>query len=300
MAATPIGFIGVGRMGGPMAAHLLAAGHELVVFDLDEAALAAIEAKGARRARSAVEVASAAETVFLSLPTPDIVQRVVTGEDGIARGNRVRTVVDLSTTGPRIAAAIAAELAKEGRVTSVDAPVSGGIAGARAGTLAVMVSCPHDTFAEVEPMLRLFGKIFYCGENPGLAQTMKLCNNLLSAAALAVTSEAVAMGVKAGLDPKLMIDVINSGSGRNTATESKFPRAVLPGTFDFGFATSLLLKDVRLCVEEAQGMGVPMVVGAAVCQLLAVTNATFGPASDFTNMARLLEQWTGVEMRSRA
>jgi 3-hydroxyisobutyrate dehydrogenase-like beta-hydroxyacid dehydrogenase len=297
--ATPIGFIGVGRMGGPMASHLLAAGHELIVFDLDEAALAAIAAKGARRAGSAAEVASAAETVFLSLPTPDVVQKVATGEGGVTGGNRVRRVVDLSTTGPRIAAAVAADLAKAGRIVAVDAPVSGGIAGARAGTLAVMVSCPRDTFAEVEPLLKLFGKLFYCGDKPGLAQTMKLCNNLLSAAALAVTSEAVAMGVKAGLDPRLMIEVINSGSGRNTATESKFPRAVLPGTFDFGFATGLLLKDVRLCVEEAQGMGVPMMVGAATCQLLAITNAMFGPASDFTNVARVLEQWAGIEMRAR-
>jgi 3-hydroxyisobutyrate dehydrogenase-like beta-hydroxyacid dehydrogenase len=298
MSAAQIGFIGVGRMGGPMASRLLAAGHELIAFDLDEAALAAIVAKGARRAGSAVEVASAAEIVFVSLPTPDIVQKVVTGEGGIARGNRVRTVVDLSTTGPRIASAIAADLAAEGRIVPVDAPVSGGIAGARAGTLAVMVSCPRDTFAEVEPLLARFGKLFYCGEKPGLAQTMKLANNLLSAAALAVTSEAMAMGVKAGLDAKLMIDVINSGSGRNTATQDKFPRAVLPGTFDFGFATGLLLKDVRLCVEEAQAMGVPMVTGSAVLQLLAVTNAIFGPASDFTNVARVVEQWAGVEVRS--
>lgn len=296
MAAGAVGFVGVGRMGGPMASHLLEAGHELIAFDLDRAALDAIVAKGARRAASVVEVASAAETVFLSLPTPDIVRDVAAGEGGVARGNRVRTVVDLSTTGPRVASAIAAELSKEERVF-VDAPVSGGIAGARAGTLAVMVSCPRATLAEVEPMLQRFGRVFYCGEKPGLAQTMKLCNNMLSAAALAATAEAMAMGVKAGLDAGLMLDVINSGSGRNTATQDKFPRAVLPGTFDFGFATGLLLKDVRLCVEEAQAMAVPMFVGAAVCQILAATNATFGAGSDFTNVARLLEQWAGVEVR---
>lgn len=296
MAAGPVGFVGVGRMGAPMASHLLEAGHELVVFDRDRAALDAIAAKGARRAASVVEVASAAETVFLSLPTPGVVRNVAIGDGGVARGNRVRTVVDLSTTGPRVAASVAAELAREDRVF-VDAPVSGGIAGARAGTLAVMVSCPRPTLAEIEPMLQCFGRVFYCGEKPGLAQTMKLCNNMLSAAALVATSEAMAMGVKAGLDAGLMIDVINSGSGRNTATQDKFPRAVLPGTFDFGFATGLLLKDVRLCVEEAQAMAVPMFVGAAVCQILAATNATFGDASDFTNVARLLEQWAGVEVR---
>jgi 3-hydroxyisobutyrate dehydrogenase-like beta-hydroxyacid dehydrogenase len=298
MSNQTLGFVGVGRMGGPIAGHLLGAGVDLTIFDISGQNMAPLLARGARRADSAVEVASTAETVFVSLPTPDIVREVIVGPGGLAEGTRVRRIVDLSTTGPRVSAAIAAELAHRGGLVLVDAPVSGGIAGARAGTLAVMVSCPREVLAEVEPWLRHFGKVFYCGEKPGLAQTMKLANNLLSAAALAVTSEAVAMGVKAGLDPKLMIDVINAGSGRNTATEAKFPRAVLPGTFDFGFATGLLLKDVRLCVEEAQAMGVPVIVGAAVLQLLGITNATFGPDSDFTNVARVLEQWAGVEMRS--
>ena len=105
------------------------------------------------------------------------------------------------------------------------------------------------------------------------------------------------MGVKAGLDPKLMVEVINAGSGRNSATQDKFPRAVLPRTFDFGFATGLSYKDVRLCVDEAEALGVPMVVGSAVRQLLAVTNATFGAESDFTNVVRTVEQWAGVEVR---
>src|SRR5579875_2888653 len=124
MAAIPLGFVGVGRMGGPMASHLLAAGHELIVFDRDRAVLDAIAAKGARLAGSALEVASETETVFLSLPTPDIVRQVATGPDGLAAGERVRTVIDLSTTGPRMAATVAAELA-ERRVAFVDAPVSG-------------------------------------------------------------------------------------------------------------------------------------------------------------------------------
>jgi 3-hydroxyisobutyrate dehydrogenase-like beta-hydroxyacid dehydrogenase len=126
---------------------------------------------------------------------------------------------------------------------------------------------------------------------------MKLANNLLAAAALAISSEAIVMGVKAGLDPKLMVEVINAGSGRNSATQDKFPRAVLPRTFDFGFATGLSYKDVRLCVDEAEALGVPMVVGSAVRQLLAVTNATFGAESDFTNVVRTVEQWAGVEVR---
>ena len=152
-----------------------------------------------------------------------------------------------------------------------------------------MVSCPKATFDELEPILKTFGKIFFTGEKPGLAQTAKLANNLMAAAALVITSEAMAMGVKAGLDARVLIDIINVSSGRNSASEDKFPRSVLPGTFDFGFATGLSYKDVRLCVDEAEAMGVPMVVGAAVRQMLAVTQAKFGAQSDFTSIAKVLE-----------
>jgi 3-hydroxyisobutyrate dehydrogenase-like beta-hydroxyacid dehydrogenase len=300
MSKLHVGFIGVGRMGAPMVTRLLSAGHRVTAFDVNGENLARAVANGAQPAGSASEVGSAAATVFISLPTPDIVQQVVLGDSGIIRGNRVRTLVDLSTTGPRVAAAIAAELAASGRVVMVDAPVSGGVAGAVNGTLAVMVSGPRATFEEMVKLLETFGKVFFCGEGPGLAQTLKLANNLLAAAALVVTSEAMAMGVKAGLDPQVMLKVINVSSGRNTATMDKFPRAVLPGTFDFGFATGLSYKDVRLCVDEAEAMGVPMVVGAAVRQMLAVTNATFGPEADFTHVAKVLEQWANVEIRNPA
>src|SRR5262249_48935469 len=153
---------------------------------------------------------------------------------------------------------VAREVGKR-NITLVDAPVSGGVSGAKAGTLAVMVSCPKATYPQVEPILKTFGKLFYVGEKPGLAPIAKLGNNLRAAAAMVVASEALAMGVKAGIDPQVMIDIINAGSGRNSATQDKFPRSILPGTFDFGFATGLSYKDVRLCVDEAEALGVPMV-----------------------------------------
>ena len=156
---------------------------------------------------------------------------------------------------------------------------------------------PRASFEIAEPLLKNFGKLFFVGEKAGLAQVAKLGNNLLAAAALVISSEALVMGVKAGIDPKIMLDIINAGSGRNSATQDKFPRSILPGTFDFGFATGLSYKDVRLCVDEAENMGVPMVVGAAVRQMLAVTNAKFGPTSDFTSITRVLEEWAGVEVR---
>lgn len=297
MAGKLLGFVGVGRMGGPMALRLLDAGYKLCVYDVSPEALKPFIERGAQIASSPAEVASQAETVLLSLPMPDVVRSVALGgNDGVINGSKVKTVIDLSTTGPGAAAQIAGLLADRS-ISWVDAPVSGGVTGAKAGTLAVMVSCPKPRFEQIEPMFKVFGKVFYTGEKPGLAQSAKLANNLLAATALVATSEAMAMGVKAGLDARVLIDIINASSGRNSASVDKFPRTILPGTFDFGFATGLSYKDVRLCVDEAETMGVPMVVGAAVRQMLAVTKARFGADSDFTHVAKLLEEWAGVEIR---
>jgi 3-hydroxyisobutyrate dehydrogenase-like beta-hydroxyacid dehydrogenase len=296
MAKPTIGFIGTGRMGGPMAGRLLDAGYSLSVYDTQAEATKHLVARGARLAHSPAEVASASDIVLTSLPTPDIVKNVALGPNGISSGNRARIVIDLSTSGPGAAKLIAQEFAPR-NMTLVDAPVSGGINGAVNGTLAVMVSCPKATLEVVEPILKNFGKLFYTGEKPGNAQTAKLANNLMAATALVITSEAMAMGVKGGVDAKVLIDIFNSSSGRNTATSDKFPRAVLPGTFDFGFATGLSYKDVRLCIDEAEAMGVPMVCGSVVRQMLAITIAKYGASSDFTSIAKVLEEWAGVQMR---
>ena len=296
MEQQTLGFIGVGRMGGLMSARLLNNGHKVVVYDVAEDAVAALEKKGAQRAGSAAEVAGKADTVFLSLPDPEIVHRATLQTGGVIEGTRVKRVVDFSTIGPRTASLVAKGLA-ERDIVYVDAPVSGGLKGAREGTLAVMVSCPKNVYVELEPILKTFGKPFHLGESAGQAQTMKLANNLLAAAAIALTSEAMVMGVKAGLNPKVMLDVLNAGSGRNSASQDKFPKSVLPGTFDFGFATGLSYKDVRLCIDEAEALGVPMICGAAVRQMLAVTNAMYGADSDFTSICKVVESWAGVEVR---
>jgi 3-hydroxyisobutyrate dehydrogenase-like beta-hydroxyacid dehydrogenase len=280
-----------------MANRLLDAGYRLCVYDVSDEATAPLVARGAELAASPAEVASIADTVFMSLPTPEVVREVALGGNGgLINGSKVRTVIDLSTTGPGVATEVAGKLA-ERKIAWVDSPVSGGVTGAKAGTLAVMVSCPKPAYQMLEPVLKVFGKLFHAGEKPGLAQTAKLANNLLAATAMVATSEAMAMGVKAGLDAKVLIDIINASSGRNSASQDKFPRAILPRTFDFGFATGLSYKDVRLCVEEAEAMGVPMVVGGAVREMLAVTRARFGAGSDFTYIAKVLEEWAGVEIK---
>src|SRR5581483_9848156 len=281
-------------MGGLMAGRLLDAGHTLSIFDTSEEALAPLVARGCKRATSAAGVASDAEIVFASLPTPAIVERTALGEGGVIKGTRIKTFVDMSTSGPRAAQAVATGLGGK-KIVAVDAPVSGGMAGARNGTLAVMVSCPKNTYDALESHLKNFGKLFFIGEKPGSSQTMKLVNNLLAACSLAITCEGMVMGAKAGLDAKTMIDVLNVSSGRSSATQDKFPRAILPRTFDFGFATGLSYKDVRLCLEEAEALGVPMIVGSAVRQVLAITSALYGPDSDFTSMVKCTEQWAGAE-----
>jgi 3-hydroxyisobutyrate dehydrogenase-like beta-hydroxyacid dehydrogenase len=290
-SAATLGFIGLGSMGSAMAPRLLSAGHDVIAYDVNPAALDAFRAAGGRTAPDVSSVGAAAQIIFLSLPTPQIVRDVA----GTLAAGQQRLVIDLSTTGPAISAEVAALLEAQG-IALIDAPVSGGRAGALAGRLSLMVACPSALYSEVEPLLALFGKPFHVGETAGMAQTMKLLNNILSVVALAATSEAMVMGVKAGLDPRVMIDVLNASSGRNSATTDKIPRAVLPRSFDFGFATQLSLKDVRLCLEEAERFGVPMIVGTAARTMLNITQASFGGQSDFTSMIRVIEGWAGVEV----
>ena len=286
-------------MGVRMANRLLDAGHALVIYDTNAAAMEPLLRRGATAVGSAAAVASAAQTIFASLPTPWVVQAAALGENGVIEGSRVKTFVDLSTTGPRVAKAVASGLAAK-NIAAVDAPVSGGPNGAQNGTLAIMVSCARELFGELEPLLRVLGKVFHVGELAGMGQMMKLANNLMSATALAITSEALVLGAKAGLDPKVMIDVINAGSGRNSASQDKFPRCVLPRTFDFGFPNELLYKDVKLCLDEGEALGVPMWVGNAVRELLGIAKVTQGPGSDITTIVKCIEEWAGVEVKPKS
>jgi len=300
MTADPIpgevGFIGLGKMGGAIAGRLASQSVPLHVYDTRAAAVEQLQARGAKACRSVAELASRCETVFVSLPTPEIVHDVAV-QTASAPAGKVRVVIDVSTTGPRTSAQIGSELL-ERRVDLIDAPVSGGIAGANKGTLAVMVAGRAEVVTRSRSLLDIVGKVFVVGERPGLGQTMKLCNNLLSATALAVSSEAMVLGVKAGLDPKMMLDVINTGSGRNSATQDKFPKSILPRTFDFGFGTGLMYKDVRLCMEEAERLGVPMWVGPAVRQMWLQACMELGPESDFTAIVQCVERLAKVEVGS--
>jgi 3-hydroxyisobutyrate dehydrogenase-like beta-hydroxyacid dehydrogenase len=290
-----IAFIGVGRMGSGMVARLIAAGHELTIYDPVASAMAPAAALGARVANSAADAAALCTVAMASVPGPADARDAARL---VADSAKVKVFVDLSTSGPAAAQAIAALLAPRG-IAAIDAPVSGGVQGAAAGKLAIMASGPAPAMQRVRPLLDVLGKVYELGEKPGLGQTVKLANNLMSAASLAIAAEALAMGVKAGVDPAAMLDVLNASSGRNSATQDKIPKHVLNRRFDFGFANALSFKDVRLCLDEAEALGVPMVVGAAVRQMLSITHQIHGAAADCTDLVRVVENWAGCRIGSK-
>lgn len=288
-----IGFIGLGNMGFPMARRLIDANHEVIAFDTNSATLERVVVLGAQGASSAREVADRAETVLASLPTPAASRQVAIGPEGVIEGSRVKRYVDLSTIGSQTAVQIHDRL-RERNIVAIDSPVSGGTGGAEKGALAVMVSAPRAEFDVIRGALEAIGRPFYIGEKPGSAQTMKLANNILAANVLVATAEVVVMGVKAGLDPSVMIEVLNAGSGATSASRDKFPRAILPRSFDYGFATGLMVKDVRLYLDEAEALGVPIEIAETVGRLWEAAQTDQGPQSDFTSVIKPFEKAAGV------
>ena len=287
-----IAFIGVGRMGSGMVARLIAAGHELTIYDPLASAMAPAKALGARIARSASEAAASSTVAMASVPGPADAREIARL---ISDSPTIKIFVDMSTSGPAAAQSIAALLAPRG-IAAIDAPVSGGVKGAADGKLAIMASGPTPAMQRARPLLEVLGKVYWLGEKPGLGQTVKLANNLMSAASLAIAAEALAMGVKAGVDPAAMLEVLNASSGRNSATQDKIPKHVLNRRFDFGFSNALSFKDVRLCLDEAEALGVPMVVGAAVRQMLSITHQLHGAEADCTDLLRVVETWAGCQI----
>lgn len=289
----PIGFIGLGQMGMPIAMRLLAAGHKLVAFDLREEARAAIERAGAEWGASPRAVADRCTVVMVSLPTPEAVHTVVFGHDGLVGGLELELYVDLSTTGPVAAREVAEGLAAHG-VVAMDAPVSGGVAGAEKGTLAIMASGPRARYEQVEPLLAAFGSnLFHVGELPGQGHLMKLINNLLSTTALAATFEALSVGAKAGLAPQTMLDILAVSSGTNHSVESKIPKYVLKNE-PMGFALDLSHKDVSLAVQAGEALCGPMRMGRVTQQIWEEAMEARGPKQDYLQVVRVFEDWAGV------
>jgi 3-hydroxyisobutyrate dehydrogenase-like beta-hydroxyacid dehydrogenase len=288
------GFIGLGHMGAAIARRLARAGFPLVVHDLSHEACKSFADTGAQVVASAREVADHARVVFLCLPSVQAAQAVA---QELSRGSAVRVVVETSTVGPVAVRQEAVMLSAAG-IAIIDAPVSGGPTAAEAGTLSVMLAGKPQDIAAVRPQLAaIAGKQFEVGTEPGLAQVCKLVNNAISAAAMVASCEGAVLGVKAGLDAGTLIDAINAGSGRNAGTLDKFPKAILPGTFDYGGPLGLMLKDLSLFIDEAGARGVPASMAEAALDAWSHAVDRVGAQADYSELIRPYEDDAGVQVR---
>ncbi|WP_121307705.1 NAD-binding protein [Paraburkholderia sp. BL17N1] len=297
--STSIGFIGLGAMGAPMACHLARQGYRLVVNDFNRSAVDSVVGYGARAVASPREVADQCSIVLLCLPSLPAIRDVVFGEAGVAGGSAVRVVVDFSTTGANFASEVAEKLAAR-NIALLDSPITGNVTTAGNGTLGIMCSGPRVAYEKVAAVMATLASatVFYLGEESGKAQTLKLLNNLLSATGMASTCEAFILGIKGGLAPRRMLEIINSGDASSSASRNKFARSVLPRRFDFGARMAITAKDISLSVEEAQSRGVPMWVAQTVQQIWKFASTQGGYDRDGTSLITYLEPWAGIEVSS--
>ena len=291
-----IGFIGVGMMGTPMTKRLINAGYKVVAFDTNPEAMERAKENGTQTVASPREVAERCNPVITMLPNSDIVEKVVLGSGGIIEGAREGGVlIDMTTAYPMSTLKIAKGLAKEGN-QMLDAPVSGGVVGAEQGTLSIIVGGESELVEQCRPMFQTMGKnVFHMGETRS-GHTMKAVNNFLSACSVAATSEALALGSKAGLNPRRVVDVLQVSTGRSCATELKFPRFVLPRTFDDGWRIELLSKDLDILSQLARDLRVPMFIASTVQQIFGFALSQGYGQEGHTSIARLIEGWAGVKV----
>jgi len=297
MASTTYAFIGTGAMGRPMAARLLSAGLPLTVHSRTRDKAEQLLSAGARWADSPAKAAAAADVVFTCVTDNDATDKVLFDTDGVTAA-KPKFVVDMSTSGPQTAARYGKTLAGRG-IGFVDAPVTGGTPRAANGTLTIILAGDPKLIETAEPALKAMGSsLFVAGREPGQAQMVKLVNNMLNYLAMAATAEAIVLGVKAGLDPKLMLDVLNTGTGKNSATEVKFPKVVLPRTFNYGATNHTVDKDLLLFLDEAKQLGVRTPIAKNLSDLWRGW-AEQHSGDDITTIVKLFEGWAGVEVRGK-
>ena len=284
-----VGFIGLGNMGAPMARRLATAGYNLVVADANAAAVTRFVAEThCRHEPNLAALGSACRVVITMLPDGGIVRDVVLGANGVATGlQRDAVIMDMSSSAPMGTRELGVALAGHG-AHLVDAPVSGGVAKARDGTLAVMVGGEAPVVDRCRDLLGVFGRVFPTG-GPGTGHAMKAINNYLSAAHLASAAEGIIAGTRFGIDPKTMVEILNHSSGRSYSTQYKYPEFILPGTFNAGFALGLMAKDVRLALDLARANGTPHELLQVVADTWARAEQQLGPRADHTEIAKYLE-----------
>lgn len=291
-----IAVVGLGQMGGRLAKRLIEQGHSIGVYDSNSASVEKFEALGAAAFDSLESLGAAHDVVITVLPNADIVREVVLGEKGLACGMRSGSfLIDMTTSVPSVTVEIAAALAKKG-VAMLDAPVSGGVQKAEAGTLTIMVGGPEDVLAVLRPVLEELGSVILHVGDIGAGHIAKALNNLVTAASLAITSEALAVSVAMGVNAKKMLDVINAGSGRSAASETKFAQQVLSRRFAPGFSVALMAKDVGIALDMAQALDTTLVVGSAVRDIWNQAVASGRGDRDHSAIAQLVEDQVGVEI----
>jgi 3-hydroxyisobutyrate dehydrogenase-like beta-hydroxyacid dehydrogenase len=291
-----VGFVGLGHMGGPMATNVLAAGHRLAVCDVRREAGEPLEEAGATWAATPAEAARGAEAVLLSLPMPADVEEVVTGPGGVLAGAAPgTTVVDLSTNDPLVSRRLAERAAGAG-LGFLDAPVSGGVRGARKGTLAVMVGGDAALFERVRPVLDAIGaNVFHVGD-VGAGGVVKLINNMLAFVNMLAVTEGLVLGAKAGVDPKVLRDIVQAGSGGSFMWESG-TSAILRDRLAPSFTVNLASKDIGLAVGLAAELGVPVPMGEHARHRIEHYRATGFAEEDILASVRAIEEQAGVVVR---
>lgn len=290
-----LGFIGLGRMGRHMALNLIKAGHTVTLFNRSQAVVDDLVAQGGKRASSPAEVARNARVLFTCLTTPDVVESILRQAlDGAQPGD---IFVDHSTIGVSDAKRIAAMCAEKG-VRFIDAPVSGGPWGAEAGTLTIMCGGDQAAYEAVLPYLQVEGKKLYLLGPVGAGTVAKLCNNLLVGIHAAALAEAFVLGTKAGVDPKVLYEIIANATGSSAQITRNIPKFIFPGNFEAAFSIEHLHKDVSLAVNLGKDEKVRMVLGAMTQQLLEEARAAGHGSEDEAALIRPLEDLTGVKVRA--
>lgn len=292
-----VGFIGLGAMGRPMASNVLKAGYELTVFDVVKTAVEQMAEQGAKTAATPCEVAERCDVVLISLPNAKIVEAVMTGEDGLLAGaHKGQIFIDLSSVTPEHTRRMA-KLAESKGVEYMDAPISGGVAGATSGTLTIMVGGSERALAQSQAILQVIGKKIFHAGSVGAGDAVKLVNNLLLGINMAAVAEAMTLGVKAGLDPKVLLEIISVSSGRSYALEAKVPGFILKGNFEPGFAVDLQYKDLEMAVQTGKELGMPLLLTNVAQQVYETAKAKGLGRKDISSIITLSEETAQVTVR---
>lgn len=291
-----IGFIGLGAMGMPMARNVLKAGHRVTVYDVDSNKIEIMQKEGAKKAETIADLAEHSEMILISLPNEEILEKVLVGaEQAIQSCNRGTIIVDLSSVSPQASEMMAQEAAKF-QLGYLDAPVSGGVKGAEAGTLTIMVGGAEDVFHKAKPILEIIGKKIYHVGPIGTGDAIKIVNNLLLGCHMAALAEALVLGAKCGLDPELMYEIISASSGNSYVLHAKMKQYILQNQYEEGFAVDLQYKDLNLAKQTADDHHISMPMTTEAINIYDMARNQGLGHKDISSIIKVLEKLSGVKV----